>query len=79
MKQSERKEDCEIFKEVFRIVALLPTSLMTLAVVWDLPVKVAIPIGIVAAILAYIISYAALRIGAFCGVVCATGWKKIIG
>ena len=70
-----------IWKEIAQKTALFPTSLVTLAVIFELPVKWAIPVGIITFLLGYPCFYLVLRVGISLGLTAGKMWdmvKKIL-
>lgn len=75
----ETLEEREIWKEVAKKTALLPTGLVVLAMIFELPVKSSVPVGIGTFLIAYPIFYFILKIAFATGRIAADTTKKILG
>ena len=79
MKDNFTVDDRKIIREVCRKTALVPSALVTMAVIFELPVKEAVPVGILAFGIAYPLFVVILRLAFASADTCISVWKKIFG
>lgn len=79
MKDDFTADDRKIIREVCQKTALFPATLVTLAMIFELPVKEAIPFGFLTFVFAYPLFIGILRLAFAFADACISVWKKVFG